>query len=171
MSAMELLKRKCVPCEGGEPPLKQEQITEMLTQVPKWRVETVNGHPVLTKTFPCKDFVGSIVFVNKVKDVAEAEGHHPDLKIHWNKVRVENWTHAIGGLHENDFILAAKIDRLSAGTWFPSSPDLVGGGEGRRLKAEGRRETGGKNRRRSCFATRTVLTRSISACILLFHVF
>lgn len=113
---MELIHKRCVPCEGGEPPLKQEQITEMLTQVSGWRGEMVEDHPVLTKTFRFKDFVGSIAFVNKVKDVAEAEGHHPDLKIHWNTVRVENWTHAIGGLHENDFILAAKIDRLSAGT-------------------------------------------------------
>ncbi|MBI4425960.1 MAG: 4a-hydroxytetrahydrobiopterin dehydratase [Candidatus Kerfeldbacteria bacterium] len=107
-----LAGKKCVPCEGGEPPLRPDQIDQFRPQVPDWHVETVDGHPSLVKTFTFKDFVGSIDFVNKVRDVAEGEGHHPDLKIHWNKVRVENWTHATGGLHENDFILAAKIDQL-----------------------------------------------------------
>ncbi len=110
---MELLKKKCVPCEGGEPPLKPEEIQKLQPQVPEWSVETVDGHPSLVKTFTFKDFAGAIDFVNQVKDVAEDEGHHPDLHIHWNTVRVENWTHATGGLHENDFILAAKIDRIT----------------------------------------------------------
>lgn len=112
---MELRQKRCVPCEGGEPPLKPADVDRLLAQVSGWRVETVEDHPVLTKTFRFKDFVGAVEFVNKIKDVAEAEGHHPDLRIHWNTVRVENWTHATGGLHENDFILAAKIDRLLSG--------------------------------------------------------
>ncbi len=111
---MELRHKRCVPCEGGEPPLQPEEIDKLRPQVPGWNVKTVDGHPTLVKTFKFKDFVGSIEFVNKVRDVAEAEGHHPDLKIHWNTVRVENWTHATGGLHKNDFILAAKIDALSS---------------------------------------------------------
>lgn len=109
---MDLTKLKCVACEGGEPPLTAEEIEALKPQVPTWEVHTVDGHPSLGKTFTFKDFVGSIDFVNKVKDVAEGEGHHPDLSIHWDTVRVENWTHATGGLHQNDFILAAKIDQI-----------------------------------------------------------
>ena len=105
---------KCVACEGGEPPLKPEEIKALQPQVPDWEVMTVDGHPSLGRTFMFKDFVGSVDFVNKVKDVAESEGHHPDVQIHWNKVRLENWTHATGGLHQNDFVLAAKIDQLMA---------------------------------------------------------
>jgi len=110
---MDLIKKRCIPCEGGEPALTPEEIAKLLPQVPEWEATEVDGHPSLVKTLKFKDFVGSIDFVNKVKDIAESEGHHPDLHIHWNKVRVENWTHAIGGLHENDFILAAKINALN----------------------------------------------------------
>lgn len=109
---MDLTKQRCVPCHGGEPTATDDEIQSWLLQVPGWKVIEVDGIKRLTKTFKLKDFVDSIAFVNKVKDIAEAEGHHPDLHISWNKVRVENWTHAVKGLHENDFILAAKIDRL-----------------------------------------------------------
>ena len=112
MATNDLTKLRCVACEGGEPPLRPEEIEALKPQVPDWEVTTVDGHPSLGKTFRFKDFLESIDFVNQVKDVAEAEGHHPDLFIHWNTVRVENWTHATGGLHQNDFILAAKIDTL-----------------------------------------------------------
>ena len=111
---MDLVQKKCVPCEGGEPPLKQDEIEKLKAQVPDWEVTTVDGHPSLGKTFKFKNFVGSIDFVNKVKDIAESEGHHPDVNIHWDTVRLENWTHATGGLHENDFILAAKINKLTS---------------------------------------------------------
>lgn len=111
---MDLIQKKCVACEGGEPPLQPAEIKKLQPQVPDWQVTTVDGHPSLGKTFTFKDFVDSIAFVNKVKDIAESEGHHPDVHIHWNQVRLENWTHATGGLHENDFILAAKINRLAA---------------------------------------------------------
>lgn len=112
MKSNELLRKKCIPCKGGESPLEPEEIEKLLPMVPDWAVTAVDGHPSLTKTFRFKDFVGSIDFINKVKDVAEREGHHPDLHVHWNEVRVENWTHATGGLHQNDFILAAKIDQI-----------------------------------------------------------
>ncbi len=111
---MELTKKHCVPCEGGEPPATDDEIQPWLPHVPGWQVREVDGIKRLTKTFKFKDFVGSIDFVNRVKDIAEAEGHHPDLHISWNKVRIENWTHAVKGLHENDFILAAKINTLEA---------------------------------------------------------
>ncbi len=84
-----------------------------MPQLPDWKVRTVDGHPSLGKTFRFKDFSEAIDFVNRVRDVAEAEGHHPDVHIHWSQVRVENWTHAIGGLHRNDFILAAKIEEVA----------------------------------------------------------
>ncbi len=113
MESKYLLSKKCVPCEGGELPLKSEEIDKLLPMVPDWTVRTVDGHPSLTRTFMFKDFAGSIDFVNRVKTVAEGEGHHPDLHVHWNAVRVENWTHATGGLHLNDFILAAKIDQVT----------------------------------------------------------
>ncbi len=110
--ADHLLHQRCVACQGGEPQLTADEITALKPQVADWAVMTVDGHPSLVKTFHFKDFVGSITFVDKVKDVAETEAHHPDLHIHWNTVRVENWTHATGGLHQNDFILAAKINAL-----------------------------------------------------------
>lgn len=109
---MDLTQKRCVPCEGGEPPATDGEIQQLLKAVPGWTVTEVGGIKRLTKTFTFKNFVESIAFVNKVKDVAETEGHHPDLHISWNTVRAENWTHAIKGLHENDFILAAKIDAL-----------------------------------------------------------
>lgn len=109
---MNLVEKKCIPCAGNIPPATDAEITYWLPLVSGWTVNVVNGVKHLTKTFQFKNFVGSIDFVNRIKDVAEAEGHHPDLHISWNKVRVENWTHAIRGLHENDFILAAKIDAL-----------------------------------------------------------
>ena len=108
----KLTAKHCVPCNNGEPPLKPEEIAKLQPQVPDWQVHTVDGHPSLGKTFTFKNFADSIAFVNKVKDVAEGEGHHPDVNIHWGIVRLENWTHATGGLHENDFILAAKINRI-----------------------------------------------------------
>ncbi|MBI3115240.1 MAG: 4a-hydroxytetrahydrobiopterin dehydratase [Candidatus Kerfeldbacteria bacterium] len=109
----DLTQKKCVPCEGGSPPASDEEIARLLPQVPRWQIVEVDGVKRLTKTFRFKDFVESVAFVNRVKDIAEAEGHHPDLHISWNTVRVENWTHAVKGLHENDFILAAKIDALA----------------------------------------------------------
>lgn len=110
-----LVKMRCVACEGGEPPLKPEEISRLQPQVPTWKVTTVDGHPSLVKTFEFKNFAESIDFVNRVRNVAEAEGHHPDVHVHWGTVRLENWTHATGGLHTNDFVLAAKVDQLIKG--------------------------------------------------------
>ena len=82
----------------------------MLAAVPLWSLQ--EGDARLVRRFEFKDFVQAMEFVNRVAGIAEAEGHHPDIAIHWNKVDLVLWTHAIGGLHENDFIVAAKIDRL-----------------------------------------------------------
>ena len=103
---MDLTKKKCVPCEAGTPPLEEEKVNEFLKEIPEWALK--DGH--LYKKFKFKNFVEAIKFVNKIAEVAESEGHHPDFSVHYSKVEIEIWTHAIKGLSENDFILAAKID-------------------------------------------------------------
>ena len=105
---MDLASKSCRPCEGGEPPLPDEQVRVLLLQLDKWtRVEDS-----IQKHFRFKDFSQSMTFVNHVAEIAEREGHHPDITIRWNRVMISLTTHAIGGLSENDFILAAKIDRI-----------------------------------------------------------
>ena len=105
-----LTKKKCVPCEGGIPPLEGEEIEKLLSQITGWGLEEVDGHKQIAKEFEFKNFVKALEFVNKVGEIAETEGHHPNIGINYSKVKLSNYTHAIGGLHENDFILAAKID-------------------------------------------------------------
>lgn len=104
----ELLKKKCVPCEGGAMPLDREGADRYMSMVAGWNLS--EDAKKISKVYKFKDFVGAINFVNHVAEIAEGEGHHPNIKINWNKVELENFTHAIGGLSENDFILAAKID-------------------------------------------------------------
>lgn len=106
---MELKHRKCVPCEGGVPKLEADRVNELLPKLDGWMV--VGDRLVKHHRFP--DFKAAMRFANAIADVAEAEGHHPDFTVRdWNVVDVSIWTHAIGGLSENDFILAAKIDAL-----------------------------------------------------------
>lgn len=105
-----LVSRDCVPCRGGVPPLSEAAARELAVETPQWMVAE-NGTR-LVRTVELEDFKAAIEFVNRVADLAERQGHHPDIAIHWNKVELVLWTHKIGGLHENDFILAAKIDRL-----------------------------------------------------------
>ncbi len=103
-----LTQKKCVPCEGGVPPLGKAEVEGLLTQVSGW---SLTGKSI-NKDFKFKNFVEAITFVNQVADLAEQEGHHPDIHIHYNIVRFDIWTHVIDGLSENDFILAAKINAL-----------------------------------------------------------
>jgi 4a-hydroxytetrahydrobiopterin dehydratase len=107
--ATDLRSRRCVPCEGGEKPLSESEIRLLGRQIPAWEV---TAEPRLRRTFEFKDFKEAMGFVNAMAELAENEGHHPDFFVHWNQVRVELWTHATGGLHGNDFIVAAKIDAL-----------------------------------------------------------
>jgi 4a-hydroxytetrahydrobiopterin dehydratase len=111
-----LTKKKCVPCEGGEPTLIDAEVQKLLPRVPGWKVvlSVEDGQHVATlqREMKFKNFREAMAFLRKVEDVAEAEGHHPDFSVHYSRVRFTLWTHAIGGLHENDFILAAKIDAL-----------------------------------------------------------
>lgn len=110
-AACNLTDKKCVPCEGGTPPLTRDQFAPMLAEVKNWQVLEEKK---IQKDFKFKNFKEVMAFVNKIAELAEAEGHHPDLNIHdWNKLTIRLSTHAIGGLSENDFILAAKIDQLS----------------------------------------------------------
>ncbi len=92
------------------PALSEADARQLLEQTPEWSLEENASR--LLRRFEFENFRSALEFVNRVGDLAEEEGHHPDIAIHWNKVELILWTHAIGGLHENDFILAAKIDRL-----------------------------------------------------------
>jgi 4a-hydroxytetrahydrobiopterin dehydratase len=105
-----LAAKHCVPCEGGTPPLDARSVESYLRQVQGWTV--TDGGKKIAKSFRFDNFVQAVDFVNAITPVAEAEGHHPDLVVRWGEVRVELWTHAAGGLTENDFILAAKIDQI-----------------------------------------------------------
>ncbi len=107
---MALSDKKCVPCEGGMEPFDAARISEMLPQIPGWQIK--NDH--LYREFKFRNFVENMAFINKVAELAEAEGHHPDFSVHYNRVEFDIWTHAIGGLSENDFILAAKINVLAS---------------------------------------------------------
>jgi 4a-hydroxytetrahydrobiopterin dehydratase len=106
---MSLAEKHCVPCRGGVPPLKGDALDKMKSQVSGWQV--VNDHHI-EKNYPFPDFKTALDFVNRVGEIAEQEGHHPDLYLSWGKVGVKIWTHKIDGLTESDFILAAKMDHL-----------------------------------------------------------
>lgn len=113
---MSLQNKHCVPCESGGAPFTPKQTEDYLAQVNGWMLhpgDTRGVGAAIEKQFTFKDFKRALVFVNKVGDVAEAEGHHPDIHLHgYNKVRITLSTHATDGLSENDFILASKIDEL-----------------------------------------------------------
>lgn len=105
----ELASRACVPCRGGVPPLKGEEIQKLLGEVDQWSV--VDEHH-LSKVYKFRDFKDSLAFVNRVGELAEQQGHHPDISFGWGRAEITIWTHKIDGLTESDFILAAKIDAL-----------------------------------------------------------
>jgi 4a-hydroxytetrahydrobiopterin dehydratase len=109
---MALTEKKCVPCEGGVSPLDAKEIGAYAKQTPEW--EVVSNHH-LKRAFEFRNFADALAFVNGVGVIAEQEQHHPELHLGWGHAEVEIWTHAIDGLHENDFILAAKIDEMHSG--------------------------------------------------------
>ena len=112
----DLATRRCEPCHGDTPPLDSATTAELLRELPEWQVRRESGIPVLVRTFRFKDFGGALAFANELGAIAEAEDHHPRLVVEWGRVEVAWWTHVIGGLHRNDFILAARSDALAAGT-------------------------------------------------------
>jgi 4a-hydroxytetrahydrobiopterin dehydratase len=108
----ELAAKTCVPCRGGVPPLKGKELAALHQQVAQWKV--VDEHHV-TRTFTFPDFRKALDFVNRVGELAEQQGHHPDILLAWGKAEVTLWTHKINGLTESDLIMAAKIDKLYPG--------------------------------------------------------
>ena len=115
MQSIPLSRRECVPCKGGVPPLKREELSPLLAEIPDWSVveiDTTRHGRVLTLerayTFP--DFKTAMAFAARVGDLAEEQQHHPDLFVSWGRVRVQIWTHKIGGLTESDAVFAAKCD-------------------------------------------------------------
>ena len=106
----DLKEQRCVPCEGGTKPLDAGEVQKYITLVKTWRVV---DNKKIEKSFTFVDFKHAVGFINKIADVAEFEGHHPDINLHnWNKITITLSTHAIKGLSQNDFILAAKIDQI-----------------------------------------------------------
>jgi 4a-hydroxytetrahydrobiopterin dehydratase len=108
--AEQLADKKCVPCRGGVPPIKGKELQELQKAVPQWTA--VNEHH-LTRAYKFPDFKQALAFVNQVGELAEEQGHHPDILLTWGKAEITLWTHKIDGLTESDFIMAAKIDRLA----------------------------------------------------------
>ena len=111
--ATPLADRSCTVCKPGTPTLPAEQVDAYLAQLAHgWNVHEVDGHLQLTTTLRFKGFMPGVELVNRIAEVAEAEGHHPDLRLAYGGLTVDLWTHAAGGLTDNDFVLAAKIDRI-----------------------------------------------------------
>jgi 4a-hydroxytetrahydrobiopterin dehydratase len=108
----DLSQMKCVACRGGEPTLTESQVDQFMAHVPEWQVMEVNGEKRLERVFRLKNFADALAFTDKIGAIAEEEDHHPLLITEWGKVTVNWWTHKIRGLHQNDFIMAAKTDSL-----------------------------------------------------------
>ena len=108
---MTLEQEQCAPIKRGAPPMSAEEARELASQAPGWSLTDTS----LAREFTFQDFREAISFVNRVADIAEREGHHPDITIYYNKVRLSLSTHNIGGLSRNDFILAAKISKVTGG--------------------------------------------------------
>jgi 4a-hydroxytetrahydrobiopterin dehydratase len=107
-----LAQMPCVACREGEPTVSEAESREYLKQLPDWQIINETGVPQLVRAFTFPDFASALAFTNSVGALAEQEGHHPALLTEWGRVTVSWWTHIIGGLHRNDFILAARTDDL-----------------------------------------------------------
>lgn len=105
----DLASRECVPCRGGVPPMSGDEIEKFISELQGWEVE---GSHHLRKVYEFKNFREALSFVNRVGELSEEQGHHPDICFGWGRAEITIWTHKIDGLTESDFILAAKIDRL-----------------------------------------------------------
>lgn len=114
---MALSEKHCVPCEGGIPPLDPAEITRLLAEVPGWE----RDGDAIVRSFRFRDFHQTMAFVNAVAWVAHTEDHHPDLAVHYDRCVVRYWTHAAGGLTENDFVCAARVNALAD----PTSPKIT----------------------------------------------
>jgi len=110
---MDLAKKHCVPCVGGTPPMSEREEDSYTKKTELWFIVRDGTHKI-RRQFKFKNFKDAMKFVNRVAEIAEKEGHHPDIKIVYNKVELELFTHKVNGLSENDFIMAAKIDNVNA---------------------------------------------------------
>ena len=109
---MKLAELKCVACRGGDPSLTEAEIAELLSQVPEWTLVARDDIPRLQRIFKFKNYAQSLEFTNKVAAIAEEQDHHPLIILEWGKVTIQWWTHVVKGLHQNDFIMAAKTNQL-----------------------------------------------------------
>ena len=109
----DLKQMKCVACRASEPTLTDEEIGLLHPQIPNWQIKEVDGMKRLERVFKFKNFAQALEFTNKVGVIAEEEDHHPMITTEYGRVTVDWWTHKIGGLHKNDFIMAAKTDELN----------------------------------------------------------
>jgi len=107
-----LKEMTCIPCRGDEPTATQEEIEAYSKQVPDWEIVEVEGVKRLRRTFKLKNFEQALAFTNRIGAIAEEQDHHPVIELTWGRVTVSWWTHAINGLHQNDFIMAAKTDEV-----------------------------------------------------------
>src|SRR5262245_23455449 len=107
-----LVEERCEACRKDSPRVTEQEIVELKPDIPEWEMNEVNEEPRLERTFKFPNFVDALAFTDHVGELAEAEGHHPAILTEWGRVRVSWWTHKIRGLHRNDFIMAAKTDRL-----------------------------------------------------------
>jgi 4a-hydroxytetrahydrobiopterin dehydratase len=114
---MMLRAKRCTPCRGGVPPLTRTEAERMLAETPGW---TLSGDATrIERTFKLPDFAAALALVDRIGEIAQAEGHHPDISFGWGYCRVVFYTHKIKGLHENDFIMAAKVDAAAEGVESP----------------------------------------------------
>ncbi len=109
----ELSQMKCEACRRGAPTVTEEEARELGSEIPDWKTVDRDGIPTLERAFEFRNFIDALAFTNAVGDLAEEEGHHPALLTEWGRVTVSWWTHKIRGLHQNDFIMAAKTDELA----------------------------------------------------------
>jgi 4a-hydroxytetrahydrobiopterin dehydratase len=108
-----LTQAHCEACRADAPKVSDDELAELIRQIPDWNIETRDGHMELEKVFLFKNFRHALAFTNAVGELAEAEGHHPGLLTEWGKVTVTWWSHSIKGLHRNDFIMAARTDEVA----------------------------------------------------------
>jgi 4a-hydroxytetrahydrobiopterin dehydratase len=108
-----LADKTCVPCRGGVPPLKGKELEKIHHQVPEHALWNVVDEHHIVREYKFPDFRSALAFVNRVGELAEEQGHHPNIALGWGRAEITTWTHAVNGLTESDFILAAKIDRLA----------------------------------------------------------
>jgi 4a-hydroxytetrahydrobiopterin dehydratase len=109
---MSLAEGKCIPCRKGDPALTDAEVNELLLQIPEWELIEGDGSKRLQRVFKLKNYIEAVAFTNKIAMIAEKEDHHPLIVLEWGRITIQWWTHVVKGLHQNDFVMAAKTDEL-----------------------------------------------------------